>query len=572
MGNRVTAASFISIMLAALVAAFLFNPQPAAAARNDSRVGPASFAFSLIDQVTQRLCDRQKSLGNRLRIPLVNPAKCNQAPPDAEPTVTLTADPTSISAGESTTLTWTSEDAVSCEAFLGWSGTKALNGSQSVSPTETTTYQLDCTGPGGVGSDDATVTVVVEEPDEPTVEITADPMTITAGASSTLTWNSDNADTCTASNGWSGGKVVDGTQSVAPAQTTTYAISCTGDGGTANDSVTVTVNQAEPEEGTLIVRKVLIRDNGSTAATTSFSFTVNAGGAVSFEADGENSIPVDAGTYSVVETAATGFTTSYNNCSNVAVADGETETCTITNNDNAPETGTLVVRKVVIRDNGGTAATTSFSFQVDGNAAVAFEADAENSMSVSVGTHSVVEVAASGYTTTYDNCTDVAVANGETETCVITNNDVAGVPDTATLTLVKVVLNNSEGGVDAVATEWTLSADGPTDISGVTGNAAVTNATVDVGTYTLSESNGPSGYTASSFVCQKNDGPDVIGNSITLVDGDDATCTITNDDNAQQGGVNHLLISEVYYDVSNSTTTNIRGEENTNEWFELYNP
>src|SRR5207245_10349736 len=47
----------------------------------------------------------------------------------------------------------------------------------------------------------------------------------------------------------------------------------------------------------------------------------------------------------------------------------------------------------------------------------------------------------------------------------------------------------------------------------------------------LSES-GPSDYTASPYSCVKNGAPAVSGNSITLANGDSATCTITNDDKA----------------------------------------
>ena len=46
----------------------------------------------------------------------------------------------------------------------------------------------------------------------------------------------------------------------------------------------------------------------------------------------------------------------------------------------------------------------------------------------------------------------------------------------------------------AAATAWTLNADGPTDISGVTGTPAVTFAAVNAGNYTIFESNGPPGY------------------------------------------------------------------------------
>ncbi len=97
-----------------------------------------------------------------------------------------------------------------------------------------------------------------------------------------------------------------------------------------------------------------------------------------------------------------------------------------------------------------------------------------------------------------------------------------------TLTLEKTVVNDNGG--TALDTDWTLSAGGPTPISGTEGSGTVTNAPVTPGTYDLSESGGPSGYTASSYSCVKNGGQPVSGNSITLATGDTAICTITNDD------------------------------------------
>ncbi len=113
-----------------------------------------------------------------------------------------------------------------------------------------------------------------------------------------------------------------------------------------------------------------------------------------------------------------------------------------------------------------------------------------------------------------------------------------------TLTLNKVVINNNGGS--AVATAWTLStvALSPTLISGTTGSTDVTNATVAPGAYTLSESGGPAGYTASLYSCVKNGGAAVVGNSITLAAGDDATCTITNNDIASQLTVTKVVIND----------------------------
>ena len=157
-----------------------------------------------------------------------------------QPAVTLTATPESIAVGSSSTLSWTSTDATSCEASGGWSGPRATNGSESVSPAETTTYIITCTGDGGTAQASATVTVVPA----PTVTLTADPQTVVEGESSTLNWSSTNADSCVASDGWSGNKSTSGSESTGPLTVnTTFTLTCSGLGGSTETSVTVTVEE-----------------------------------------------------------------------------------------------------------------------------------------------------------------------------------------------------------------------------------------------------------------------------------------------------------------------------------------
>lgn len=81
-------------------------------------------------------------------------------PPFPAPALTLSASPTTISVGQSATLTWSSTDTAVCTASGAWSGTKALSGNQSVSPTSTSTYTMNCTGSFlGSVSKDVVVTV-----------------------------------------------------------------------------------------------------------------------------------------------------------------------------------------------------------------------------------------------------------------------------------------------------------------------------------------------------------------------------------------------------------------------------
>ncbi|MCX6753448.1 MAG: hypothetical protein NTV03_00050, partial [Candidatus Nomurabacteria bacterium] len=108
----------------------------------------------------------------------------------------------------------------------------------------------------------------------------------------------------------------------------------------------------------------------------------------------------------------------------------------------------------------------------------------------------------------------ITLSSGQNATCTITNNDI-----TPTLTLEKVVVGGSYD-----ATDWTLTATGPTGFSGV-GPTVNNGASFDAGTYNLSET-GPTGYTASDWVCVG--GTTVDGDTVSLALGESATCTITN--------------------------------------------
>ncbi|SER74925.1 LPXTG-motif cell wall anchor domain-containing protein [Propionibacterium cyclohexanicum] len=125
-------------------------------------------------------------------------------------------------------------------------------------------------------------------------------------------------------------------------------------------------------------------------------------------------------------------------------------------------------------------------------------------------------------TLTSENGTVPGVKSGDSAACTFVNK-----PVSASLTLVKRV-SNTHGGT-AQPTDWTLTATGPTPISGVTGSTAVSNATVKPGTYSLSEGAGPAGYQASAWTCT-GPGATQSAGTVTLAQGAQATCTITNSD------------------------------------------
>jgi hypothetical protein len=96
----------------------------------------------------------------------------------------------------------------------------------------------------------------------PSVSLTESPSSITSGQSSTLSWSSSNVTSCTASGGWSETKPTSGTQVVAPTQTTTYTLSCTGSGGSATQSTTVTVLPPTIPQSSLTIQSVDSEDIG----------------------------------------------------------------------------------------------------------------------------------------------------------------------------------------------------------------------------------------------------------------------------------------------------------------------
>ena len=156
------------------------------------------------------------------------------------PTVSLSANPSSIVSGNSSTLTWTSTNANSCSA--AWTTATSTSGTQVVSPTATTEYAISCVGNGGSASATTTVTVTTGGgggSNNPSVSLSANPQTINVGATSTLTWTSINTNSCSAA--WTTATSTSGTQIVSPATTTEYAITCTGSNGSSTASTTVTV-------------------------------------------------------------------------------------------------------------------------------------------------------------------------------------------------------------------------------------------------------------------------------------------------------------------------------------------
>ncbi len=194
-------------------------------------------------------------------------------PTNSLPIVSISANPSSITAGEATELSWSSVNATSCQAVNSWTTSTATNGKQNVNPQQSTTYLISCTGNGGTQAASVNVTVVgAPNPNPaPTVSINAAPRTISLGESSTISWQSENAMSCQATNGWTTSTATQGSQSVTPQARRTYTINCMGAGGTASANVIVSVTDPDSPSS---------EDSGSTGGNTAATSEEGGGGAV----------------------------------------------------------------------------------------------------------------------------------------------------------------------------------------------------------------------------------------------------------------------------------------------------
>jgi chitodextrinase len=277
-------------------------------------------------------------------------------------TVTIAANPTTVSYGNSSTIMWSSTNATTCTASNGWSGSQALSGTQTFSNLTTNeTYTLTCKNRASSATQSASVTVTGSAPDTTppsaptnlagtatsptqinltwtastdnvgvtgyniyragtliatssqtsysdqgltastqytytvkafdaagnisavsnsinvttqtppltTVTISANPTSVTSGNSSTLTWSSTNATSCTASGAWSGSKATSGSQVLTNLTTTgAYTLSCTGAGGSANQSATITVTILDTTPPTVTITAPATNLAAGTTQTT----------------------------------------------------------------------------------------------------------------------------------------------------------------------------------------------------------------------------------------------------------------------------------------------------------------
>ncbi len=192
------------------------------------------------------------------------------------PSITqFSASPNPVNDGAITTITWSSANASSCTAganSYGFSTGGATSGNDATTGLPYSgsphSFTLTCSG-NGIAT--LTIQVGVNAPGV-TATLTATPSSVSYNGTTTLTWSSSGATSCTAdtnSYGFSTGGATSGSDATTSiTANTTFSISCTGPGGTANASAAVTV---DAPSANLTVNTNTVNDGGTVDLTWSSS-------------------------------------------------------------------------------------------------------------------------------------------------------------------------------------------------------------------------------------------------------------------------------------------------------------
>jgi len=241
----------------------------------------------------------------------------------AVPTVSIKASASSITSGQTDTLTVTETGAASIHV-TGSNGTAYTlpysGGTLTVAPTTTTTYTATATNSSGNATAQTTITVSPGSGSgsgAPTVSITAASSSIQAGQSDTLTVTETRAGSLkvTGSDGtsyilpYSGGTIT-----VSPTSTTTYTATATNSSGSTTSQVTITVLANTPTPTVSISAQNSSITQGSSDALTVTA--INATSVLVTGSDGSSySLSSTGGTLTVTPAATTTYTAQASNAS-----------------------------------------------------------------------------------------------------------------------------------------------------------------------------------------------------------------------------------------------------------------
>ncbi len=191
-------------------------------------------------------------------------------------TCALSVDKTTIVSGESAKLSWTYSYPDKFVIDNGIGTITKNNSSVTVSPTVTTTYTGTVSDSKGTRT--CGVTIIVTTPPPCNCSISATKKTITAGESTTISWDSENAVSAVMDNGV-GSVAVSGSKKVSPTVTTTYTITFKDKNGktkTCEVTIVVTPPPSDPM-CTLDADKSVLEYGGGTVRLTWDSENTNSG-------------------------------------------------------------------------------------------------------------------------------------------------------------------------------------------------------------------------------------------------------------------------------------------------------
>jgi len=236
------------------------------------------------------------------------------------------ASPATITPGEFAELTWSVDGATQVSISPG---PGVVTGSSvSVSPAQTTVYELIASNEGGSVTRSVTVTVDTPEPAPDIASFTASPASISLGSSTTLAWSVTGATTVSiAADAGSGPGVVTGSSiTVSPIVNTVYTLTATnGSGVITTRTVAVTVTAAVPVINSFAATPASI----SAGASSTLAWSVTGATQLAISADTGTSPGNVTGVNTVVTPAATTvYTLTARNADGVAVTQSTTVTVT----------------------------------------------------------------------------------------------------------------------------------------------------------------------------------------------------------------------------------------------------
>ena len=351
---------------------------------------------------------------------------CSNAMPGATPapTVSISANPTSIASGSSAVLTVTATNDIQL-TVTGSDGSAYTmqpgGGTQSVHPTATTIYTATATGASSKAT--ATATVTMSSTPAPTVSIAANPTSIAVGSSSTLTVAATNATQVTVT-GTDGSTYTlqpnGGTQTVSPSLTTTYIATASGTAGkiSASTTVTVTPSAVAVPTGSIVANPTTIAAGGSSTVTVS---ATNATAVTVTGTDGsKHTLSANGGSFTVSPTATTTYTAT------LSGAGGKPATYSVTITVTSAPAVTITANPASVIAGGSSILTVtamnSTSVVVTGNDGTSYTLQANG------GTQSVTPSKTTIYTAT-------AIGAGGKITATATVTVTPNPPPTVTITL-----------------------------------------------------------------------------------------------------------------------------------------